>query len=308
MSLRSSSTATAMMRKIKIHRTFVTTAATTTNNRILTRVTKGMSTKSNSTAKANNIIDTRRQQYYWNTKNDSMRLYSHNSVSSSNTMTSLYNKNHWTREFTAEATATKEEENKNQEQKEQQKDDDDDECPAWQNPIIHEKNKDPKNRRVLISEFEADGEEAPIIPLPPFQSQEDFDAGKVNAPPHVHDIADEILTMSMMEVKELVDRIADHFDFQSDDQFDPSQQGEAEEQEEEVKEEKTAFDLKLLGFDAKSKIKIIKEVRSITALGLKEAKALVEGAPKVIMSDMKKEECEELMKKFHDLGAQVEMV
>ena len=47
----------------------------------------------------------------------------------------------------------------------------------------------------------------------------------------------------------------------------------------EVVEEKTVFDLKLTGFDAKSKIKVIKEIRGVTSLGLKEAKELVEGAP-----------------------------
>ena len=43
--------------------------------------------------------------------------------------------------------------------------------------------------------------------------------------------------------------------------------------------EKTVFDLKLTGLDTKSKIKVIKEVRAITSLGLKEARELVEGAP-----------------------------
>eukprot|EP00975_Prorocentrum_lima_P027638 5809505-Prorocentrum_lima.AAC.1 len=43
--------------------------------------------------------------------------------------------------------------------------------------------------------------------------------------------------------------------------------------------EKTVFDLKLTGFDAKAKIKVIKEIRGLTSLGLKEAKELVEGAP-----------------------------
>ena len=47
----------------------------------------------------------------------------------------------------------------------------------------------------------------------------------------------------------------------------------------EAVEEKTIFDLKLTGYDAKAKIKVIKEVRAITSLGLKEAKELVEGAP-----------------------------
>jgi large subunit ribosomal protein L7/L12 len=60
---------------------------------------------------------------------------------------------------------------------------------------------------------------------------------------------------------------------------------EQEEEEAVVVEDKTLFDLKLVGFDAK--IKVIKEVRAIAGLGLKEAKELVEGAPKVIKKDLK---------------------
>eukprot|EP00553_Chaetoceros_curvisetus_P001944 CAMPEP_0204622836 /NCGR_PEP_ID=MMETSP0717-20131115/8553_1 /ASSEMBLY_ACC=CAM_ASM_000666 /TAXON_ID=230516 /ORGANISM="Chaetoceros curvisetus" /LENGTH=119 /DNA_ID=CAMNT_0051637707 /DNA_START=131 /DNA_END=487 /DNA_ORIENTATION=- len=72
--------------------------------------------------------------------------------------------------------------------------------------------------------------------------------------------------------------------------------GEAEAAEEVV--EKTAFDLKLTGFDAKGKIKVIKEIRAITGLGLKEAKAMVEEAPKTVKSDIKMEEAEELKAKL----------
>mmetsp|Transcript_21623 Transcript_21623/g.35748 ORF Transcript_21623/g.35748 Transcript_21623/m.35748 type:complete len:191 (-) Transcript_21623:102-674(-) len=77
-----------------------------------------------------------------------------------------------------------------------------------------------------------------------------------------------------------------------------------------VEEEKvkTAFDLKLLGFDAKSKIKVIKEVRAIAGLGLKEAKEMVEGAPKVIIKGIKKEEAEELKEKLEAIGATIEIV
>mmetsp|Transcript_19612 Transcript_19612/g.35508 ORF Transcript_19612/g.35508 Transcript_19612/m.35508 type:complete len:212 (-) Transcript_19612:179-814(-) len=78
--------------------------------------------------------------------------------------------------------------------------------------------------------------------------------------------------------------------------------------EEEVVVEKTAFDLKLTGFDAKSKIKVIKEVRAMTSLGLKEAKELVESAPTTVRKDIKKEEAEELMAKLVALGATVEIV
>ena len=75
----------------------------------------------------------------------------------------------------------------------------------------------------------------------------------------------------------------------------------------EAVEEKTAFDLKLTGFDAKSKIKVIKEVRGMTSLGLKEAKELVEGVPSVVKKDIKKEEAEEMKAKLEALGATVEI-
>lgn len=78
-------------------------------------------------------------------------------------------------------------------------------------------------------------------------------------------------------------------------------------EEESKKEEKTHFDLKLTAFDAKSKIKVIKEVRSITGLGLKEAKEMVESAPKVVQKDIKMEEAEELKKKLEAVGATIEI-
>jgi large subunit ribosomal protein L7/L12 len=77
---------------------------------------------------------------------------------------------------------------------------------------------------------------------------------------------------------------------------------------EEVQKVKTIFDLKLIGFDAKAKIKVIKEVRSIAGLGLKEAKDLVESAPKVIQKDLKPEKAEELKALLEAVGAQVEIV
>lgn len=77
--------------------------------------------------------------------------------------------------------------------------------------------------------------------------------------------------------------------------------------EAEVVEEKTSFDLKMKAYDAKSKIKIIKEVRSITGLGLKEAKEMVEGVPVVVKAGLSKDEAEELLKKLVDLGADAEL-
>ena len=84
--------------------------------------------------------------------------------------------------------------------------------------------------------------------------------------------------------------------------------GGAAEEEESAAPAKTSFDVKLMGFDAKAKIKVIKEVRSIAGLGLKEAKELVESAPKVIQSDMKEDAANELKAKLEELGAQVEIL
>ena len=72
-------------------------------------------------------------------------------------------------------------------------------------------------------------------------------------------------------------------------------------------EEKEFFDIKLTSFDAKAKIKVIKEVRALTGLGLKEAKEVVEGAPSVLKKEVKKDEAEEIVKKLVELGAAAEL-
>ncbi|KAF6173258.1 hypothetical protein GIB67_026953 [Kingdonia uniflora] len=69
--------------------------------------------------------------------------------------------------------------------------------------------------------------------------------------------------------------------------------------------EKTAFDIKLEKFDAAAKIKIIKEVRTFTDLGLKEAKELVEKAPVVLKSGVTKEVGNPIIEKLKELGATV---
>tara|TARA_B100000965_G_scaffold66781_1_gene52355 strand:+ start:999 stop:1382 length:384 start_codon:yes stop_codon:yes gene_type:complete len=71
-------------------------------------------------------------------------------------------------------------------------------------------------------------------------------------------------------------------------------------------EEKDEFDVVLAAAGDK-KINVIKEVRTITGLGLKEAKDLVEGAPKVVKEAAKKEEAEEIKKKLEEAGATVEL-
>ncbi|PJI90075.1 50S ribosomal protein L7/L12 [Sphingomonas koreensis] len=71
-------------------------------------------------------------------------------------------------------------------------------------------------------------------------------------------------------------------------------------------EEKTEFDVILTG-DGGKKINVIKEVRAITNLGLTEAKALVEGAPKAVKEGVSKDEAEKLKKQLEEAGATVEI-
>jgi len=74
----------------------------------------------------------------------------------------------------------------------------------------------------------------------------------------------------------------------------------------EAAEEQTEFDAVLISFGDK-KIQVIKEVRAITGLGLKEAKELVEGAPKTLKEGIEKDEAEEIKKKIEEAGGQCDV-
>jgi large subunit ribosomal protein L7/L12 len=72
-------------------------------------------------------------------------------------------------------------------------------------------------------------------------------------------------------------------------------------------EEKTSFDVILVSAPADKKIQVIKVVRELTSLGLKEAKDLVEGAPKPVKTGVAKEESDTMKKKLEESGAKVEI-
>ena len=72
-------------------------------------------------------------------------------------------------------------------------------------------------------------------------------------------------------------------------------------------EEKTEFDVILAGFDDSKKIAVIKEIRAITGLGLKEAKDLVEGAPKTVNEAVAKDEADKIKAQLEGAGAKVEV-
>ena len=100
-------------------------------------------------------------------------------------------------------------------------------------------------------------------------------------------------------IQRQMDRLSDGSDGASGESIEPT---------EAVKDEGPKLvDLKLTGFDAAQKIKVIKEVRAILGLGLKEAKELVEGAPKTLQKGLKPEAAEELRQKLEAAGAQVEV-
>lgn len=73
-----------------------------------------------------------------------------------------------------------------------------------------------------------------------------------------------------------------------------------------VAEEKTEFDV-VLKASGSEKIKVIKAVREVTGLGLKEAKALVDGAPKPLKEAVSKEDAEAIKAKFEEIGAEIEL-
>ena len=90
--------------------------------------------------------------------------------------------------------------------------------------------------------------------------------------------------------------------------MDFGQQAAAAAPKAEEKVEKTAFDLRLEKFDAASKIKVIKEVRALTNLGLKEAKELVEKAPVLLKQGLTKDEANDIIEKIKGAGGVVVMV
>ncbi len=73
----------------------------------------------------------------------------------------------------------------------------------------------------------------------------------------------------------------------------------------EAEEEKTSFDVILESFDSAKKIPVIKVVRQVTSLGLKEAKDLVEGSPKAVKEGISKEDAEKIQKELQEAGGSV---
>ena len=114
---------------------------------------------------------------------------------------------------------------------------------------------------------------------------------------------EEIKALTVLELSELVHALEEEFGVSAAAMAAPAAGGAAAP----AAEEKTEFDVVLAGFDAAAKIKVIKVVREITGLGLAEAKAAVEAAPKALKEGVSKDEAEELKKQLEEAGAKVEL-
>ena len=117
------------------------------------------------------------------------------------------------------------------------------------------------------------------------------------------EIIDALKEMTLLEASELVKAIEDTFGVSA---AAPAAVVAAPAAGAAEAEEKTEFDVVLEGF-GDNKIAVIKAVREITGLGLAEAKAAVEAAPKAIKEGVSKDEAEELKKKLEEVGAKVEL-
>jgi len=119
-------------------------------------------------------------------------------------------------------------------------------------------------------------------------------------------IAEDLSNLTVMEAAELSKMLEEKWGVSASAPMAVAAAGAPGGGEAEAAEEQTEFDV-ILAAAGDKKINVIKEVRGITGLGLKEAKEMVEGAPKPVKEGVSKDEAEELKKKLEDAGATIEL-
>ena len=124
--------------------------------------------------------------------------------------------------------------------------------------------------------------------------------------PAVDTIFEQLGSLSVLELVELKKKIEDEWGITAAAPVAVAAPGAAAPGDGEAAEEQTAFDVVLTGA-GQQKIQVIKVVRALTGLGLKEAKDLVESAPKPIKEGVTKDEAAAIKKKFEEAGASVEL-
>jgi large subunit ribosomal protein L7/L12 len=122
----------------------------------------------------------------------------------------------------------------------------------------------------------------------------------------IEKMMDQIKEMTVLELNDLVKALEDEFGVSAAAAAPVMMAGAVPGAAAEAAEEQTEFDV-LLNSIGDKKINVIKVVREVTSLGLKEAKELVESAPTKVKEGVNKEEAEEVKKKFEDAGAQMEI-
>ena len=120
------------------------------------------------------------------------------------------------------------------------------------------------------------------------------------------DVIEFISNMSVLELSELVTEMEEKFGVSAAAPVAMMAAGPADGAAGGQAEEKTEFDVVLIGYGEK-KIAVIKEVRAITGLGLKDAKDLVDGLPKPVKEAVAKDEAEKIKAQLEEAGAQVEV-
>ncbi len=121
----------------------------------------------------------------------------------------------------------------------------------------------------------------------------------------VSDIVDQIEQLTVLELNDLVKTLEDKFGVSAAATMAVAAPGAADAAAP-AEEEKDSFDVVLTGFGDK-KIQVIKVVRAITGLGLKEAKALVDGVPGALKEGVTKEEADDVQKQIEDAGGTIEL-
>ena len=122
----------------------------------------------------------------------------------------------------------------------------------------------------------------------------------------ISDLGDQLAGLSLKEAVDLGDYMKDTYGIEAAAGGAVMMAGPADGGGAAAEEEKTDFDVVVKG-DGGQKIKVIKEVRAITGLGLKEAKELVDGAPKPVKEAVAKDEAEKLAEQLKGVGAEVEI-
>ena len=124
----------------------------------------------------------------------------------------------------------------------------------------------------------------------------------------INNIIEDLKSLTLLEAADLVKQIEDTFDVDASASTNTGvvmMSNNSDEAASDDSEEQTEFDVILEEVPAPKKITILKVVRSLTALGLKEAKELVESAPKPIKESTSKEDAEDIRSKLEEVGAKV---